>query len=78
MSAHTDSHTNRKTTKTSLDYMAEGYWQDFLAAEPIAGGIAYEAQLHECQLDETLESLQRVDTLISQIRRDHNQVKHLR
>lgn len=71
MSAHTDSHTNRKTTKTSLDYMAEGYWQDFLAAQPIAGGIAYEAQLHECQLDETLESLQRVDTLISQIRRDH-------
>ena len=57
-------------TKTSLDYMAEGYWQDFVAGRPIAGGIAYELQLHECQLDETLISLQRVDTLISQMRRD--------
>ncbi|WP_350656589.1 tetratricopeptide repeat protein [Psychrobacter sp. S1-30-MNA-CIBAN-0213] len=56
--------------KTSLDYMAEGYWQDFVANRPIAGGIAYELQLHECQLDESLVSLQRVDTLISQIRRD--------
>ncbi|AMN67803.1 tetratricopeptide repeat protein [Psychrobacter sp. P11G5] len=56
--------------KTSLDYMAEGYWQDFIAGRPVAGGIAYEVQLHQCQLDESLVSLQRVDTLISQIRRD--------
>lgn len=56
--------------KTSLDYMAEGYWQYFIAGRPIAGGIAYEGQLQDCQLDESLISLQRVDTLISQIRRD--------
>lgn len=71
MSATTDSHTHKQIAKTSLDYMAESYWQDFVAAQPIAGGIAYEAQLQECGLDETLESLQRVDTLLSKIRRDH-------
>lgn len=56
--------------KTSLDYIAEGYWQDFKAGQPVAGGIAYEAALRECHLDESLTSLQRVDTLLSQIRRD--------
>ena len=58
------------TTKTPLDYMAEGYWQDFLAQRAIAGGIAYEQPLHACQLDESLLSLQRIDILLSQIRRD--------
>lgn len=57
-------------SKTPLDYMAEGYWQDFLAHRPIAGGIAYEAALYNCALDESLLSLQRVDTLLTQIRRD--------
>lgn len=57
--------------KTSLDYIAEGYWQDFLAKRPIAGGIAYESQLQACELDETLASLQRVDMLLSQIRRNN-------
>lgn len=61
---------HKTTPKTSLDYVAEGYWQDFKAAQPVAGGVAYEAQLHECQLDETLASLQRVDTLISHVRRE--------
>ena len=56
--------------KTPLDYMAEGYWQDFLAGRSIAGGIAYEAQLQGCRLDETLASLQRLDVFISQWRRD--------
>lgn len=55
---------------TPLDYIATGYWQDFLANRPIAGGIAYETELHDCVLDESLASLQRVDTLLSQIRRD--------
>ncbi|HBL97622.1 MAG TPA: sel1 repeat family protein, partial [Psychrobacter sp.] len=55
---------------TPLDYIAEGYWQDFLAGRPIAGGIAYETELHNCALDESLESLQRIDTLLSQVRRD--------
>ncbi|OLF39386.1 MULTISPECIES: tetratricopeptide repeat protein [unclassified Psychrobacter] len=64
-----------KIPKTSLDHMAEGYWQDFIADRPIAGGIAYEEQLHECQLDESLASLQRVDTLILQIRRDLSKTK---
>ena len=66
MSANTDYF----MTKTSLDYSAEGYWQDFLAQRPIAGGIAYEPQLRACELDESLASLQRIDTLLSQIRRD--------
>ena len=57
--------------KTSLDYIAEGYWQDFSAQRPIAGGIAYETELQACKLDETLASLQRVDTLLLQIRRDN-------
>lgn len=56
--------------KTPLDYMAEGYWQDFLARRPIAGGIVYEVAVHACVLDESLASLQRIDTLLSQIRRD--------
>ena len=55
---------------TPLDYMAAGYWQDFLAGRPVAGGIAYETELHACVLDESLESLQRIDTLLSQVRRD--------
>ncbi|MEK6203335.1 MAG: sel1 repeat family protein, partial [Psychrobacter sp.] len=55
---------------TPLDYIAAGYWQDFLAGRPIAGGIAYETELRDCTLDESLSSLQRVDTLLSQIRRD--------
>ena len=55
---------------TPLDYIAEGYWQDFLAGRPIAGGIAYETELRACTLDESLESLQRIDTLLSKVRRD--------
>lgn len=55
---------------TPLDDMAEDYWQDFLAKRPIAGGIAYESALHNCNLDESLLSLQRVDMLLSQLRRD--------
>ena len=55
---------------TPLDYIAAGYWQDFLAGRPVAGGMAYEAELYQCTLDESLVSLQRVDTLLSQIRRD--------
>lgn len=55
---------------TPLDYIAVGYWQDFLAERPIAGGIVYEVELRDCVLDESLASLQRVDTLLSQIRRD--------
>ncbi len=63
--------------KTPLDYIAQGYWQDFLTAQPIAGGIAYEAQLLACHLDESLISLQRVDTLLTQIRRDVSKSAHL-
>ena len=55
---------------TPLDYIAAGYWQDFLAERPIAGGIVYENELRDCVLDESLASLQRVDTLLTQIRRD--------
>ena len=55
---------------TPLDYIAEGYWQDFLAERPVAGGIAYEAELHAGRLDTSLESLQRIDTLLSYVRRD--------
>ena len=55
---------------TPLDYIAAGYWQDFLAGRPVAGGMAYEAELHQCKLNESLVSLQRIDTLLSQIRRD--------
>ena len=55
---------------TPLDYIAAGYWQDFLAGRPVAGGMAYEAELYQCTLDESLVSLQRVDTLLSHIRRD--------
>ena len=55
---------------TPLDYIAAGYWQDFVAECPVAGGIAYETALRACMLDESLESLQRIDTLLSQVRRD--------
>ncbi|WP_435980272.1 tetratricopeptide repeat protein [Psychrobacter sp. DM4] len=55
---------------TPLDYIATGYWQDFLAGRPIAGGLAYETELQSCRLDESLDSLQRIDTLLSQIRRE--------
>lgn len=63
--------------KTTLDYVAEGYWQDFLAKRPIAGGMAYEVEVRYCRLDDTLDSLQRVDTLLSKIRRDIIQSRRL-
>ena len=66
MTANTDSF----VAVTSLDYIAEGYWQDFLAQRPVAGGIAYESKLQACELDESLSSLQRIDALLSQIKRD--------
>lgn len=56
--------------KTPLDYVAQGYWQDFLSGAAIGDRFAYEAQLKNCELDESLSSLQRVDTLLTQIRRD--------
>lgn len=56
--------------KTPLDYVAEGYWQDFTAGGSIGGGMAYEAQLYDCELDESLASLQRADNLLTQIRRE--------
>ena len=59
---------------TPFDYIAAGYWQDFLAGRAIAGGIAYETELRDCDLDESLASLQRIDTLLSQIRRDMSKV----
>ena len=55
---------------TSLDYVAQGYWQDFLAGRAVVGGIAYDARLHDCALDESLESLQRIDRLLTYIRRE--------
>ncbi|MBF0658281.1 sel1 repeat family protein [Psychrobacter sp. NG25] len=55
---------------TPFDYIAAGYWQDFLAGRAIAGGIAYETELRDCLLDESLASLQRIDTLLSKIRRE--------
>lgn len=55
---------------TPVDYIAAGYWQDFLADRSIAGGTAYESELRACTLDESLVSLQRVDILLSRIRRD--------
>ncbi len=70
MSANAITATKTSVIKTPLDYMAEGYWQDFLAGQAIAGGIAYNESLQACQLDESLLSLQRVDILLSQIRRD--------
>ena len=70
MSAHATSAIKPPATKTLLDYMAEGYWQDFLAQRAIAGGMAYDESLQECQWDESLASLQRIDILLSQIRRD--------
>ena len=70
MSADATVDIKTSATKTPLDYMAEGYWQDFLAGQAIAGGIAYRESLQACQLDESLLSLQRVDILLSQIRRD--------
>ncbi len=62
---------------TPLDYIAAGYWQDFLVRRPIAGGVAYEDELYTCQLDESLASLQRVDTLLTQIRREHSRANTL-
>lgn len=56
--------------KTPLDYIAQGYWQDFVSARAVAGGMAYQEQLQGCRLDGSLTSLQRIDTLLTQVRRD--------
>lgn len=39
------------------------------AAQPLPGGLAFEALLRRCQLDYTLASLDRIDTLLDALRR---------
>lgn len=59
--------------QSTLDYVADGYWQDFLAKRPVAGGMAFEVEVRYCRLDDTLDSLQRIDTLLSNLR--HNLIR---
>lgn len=55
---------------TPLDHIAQSYWQDFIGGRAIDGGVNYEAELKASRLDLTLDSLKRVDALLTAIRRD--------
>lgn len=62
--------TAQPTTATAFDLVAEQHWQDYLQNLPVAGGMAYESRVHACKLDESMDSLKRLDTLLALIQQE--------
>ena len=56
---------------TPLDYIAAGYWQDFLAGRSIAGGMAYETELQRCKLDASETTQRTVSWAFSPVCGEH-------
>lgn len=57
-------------TPTALDNIALSFWQDYHQYTPIGGGMAYENKLRECVLDDGLDSLKRLDQLLTAVAHD--------
>ncbi len=55
--------------KSNLAKSAEGYVASFLRGDSFPGGFAYREQLNGCRLDFTLDSLNRIDTLLDHLRK---------
>lgn len=56
------------TVASVFDKVAQTYWQDYERGNPIGGGMSFEKRLRDCALDDTLESLKRLDGLLSAIK----------
>lgn len=56
------------TAATAFDLVAEQHWQDYLQNLPVAGGMAYESRVRACGLDESMDSLKRLDALLALIK----------
>lgn len=54
--------------KSAFDKVAEKFWQDYKNGQPIGGGMAFEAQVRECVLDETTDSLKDLDRLLNTVK----------
>lgn len=55
-------------TPTAFDKVAQKFWQDYNSGLPIGGAMAYENEVRHCQLDESVESLNALDELLSTIK----------
>lgn len=49
---------------SAFDVLLDSYWQDYQLKLPVAGGMAYQEALYTCQLDDSLDSLKRLDRLL--------------
>lgn len=54
--------------KSTFDKVADKFWQDYKNGQPIGGGMAFEAQVRECVLDETTDSLKDLDRLLNTVK----------
>ena len=54
--------------KSPIEFIAEAFWEDFVAQRPINGGMLWEDKLRQCSLDDSMFSLQRVDDLLDELR----------
>lgn len=55
---------------TAFDLVAEQHWQDFAKDLPVAGGMAYQSRIRACGLDESMDSLKRLDVLLALIKEE--------
>lgn len=53
-----------------LDLHASHLWADYQNNALPSGTVAYENALRQCQLDGSLESLQRIDALLTRLRQE--------
>lgn len=55
---------------TAFDKVAQTFWQQHQNNLPIGGGMAYESRVRDCQLDESIDSLKRLDALLTVIKNE--------
>lgn len=60
----------RLMTASVFDKLCDEYWQQFCQNVAVGGGMAYQNRLNDCVLDESLESLKRVDKLLIAVKQD--------
>lgn len=53
---------------TAFDKVADKFWQEYQNGTPIGGGMAFETQVRACELDETTDSLKKLDRLLIAIK----------
>ncbi|WP_227428751.1 tetratricopeptide repeat protein [Psychrobacter sp. I-STPA6b] len=61
--------------KSPIEYIAEAFWSDYQESRPIDGGILYEDKLRQCRLNGSMQSLQRLDKLLLELRQSLTQTE---